>query len=61
MIPIARLSRVTRHVIHLRWLGGKTQTRGAGAVEDDELTFKKDVTIDGDANLSVGLDATKAF
>jgi hypothetical protein len=39
----------------------KTQARGAGAIEDDEFPFKEDITTDGGANLSVGLDVTKAF
>jgi hypothetical protein len=39
----------------------ETQARGAGAIENDEFPFKEDVTTDGGASLSVGLDATKAF
>jgi hypothetical protein len=47
--------------IHLRCLSGKTHTRGAGAVEDNELAFEENITKKGYANPFVGLDATKAF
>jgi hypothetical protein len=47
--------------IHLRCLGSKTHTRGAGAVEDNKLAFEEDITKKGWANPFVGLEATKAF
>jgi hypothetical protein len=52
---------VTRNVNRLRWLGGKTQARGAGAVENDELAFQEDVAIDGEVHPGVGLDTTEAL
>jgi hypothetical protein len=48
------------NVNDLCWLGSETQARGAGAVEDDELAFEEDVTIDGKTNSRIRLDAPEA-
>jgi hypothetical protein len=50
-----------RSVDRLRWLGGKSQSRGAGTVKNDKLAFEEDVTKYGFAKSRIGLDATKAF
>jgi hypothetical protein len=34
--------------------------RGAGAIEDNELAFEEDITQKRYANISTGLEATKA-
>lgn len=45
----------------LSGLGGETETGCAlGLVEDDELRLEEDVTVDGHANTTVGLDTTEA-
>ena len=40
--------------------GSKAELGWAGHVEDDELRFKEDVAVDGEANACVGLDTTEA-
>ena len=45
---------------HLCWLRGEAQAR-TRTIKDDKLTLEEDVSIDGKANPSVGLHATKAF
>ena len=52
---------MTRDVDHLRWLGGKSQSRGAGTVKNDKLAFEEDVTVDGEAKTRIGLDAAEAL
>jgi hypothetical protein len=62
MIPVPhRLLRVIPNINRLRWLGSKTQARGAGAIKNNELAFEEDVAIDGEANPSVRLDAAEAL
>ena len=53
------VSRLLRHQ-HSSWLGSETKLGSGSTVEYDELRLEEDVTVDGEANASVGLDATEA-
>ena len=47
--------------INLHRLGGKAHARSVGAIENNELAFEEDVTIEIYADPRAGLDATIAI